>query len=51
MSSNPRNVDVVAVGAGLAGLTAADELTRAGYTVVVLEGCDRIGEVKVRLGP
>lgn len=43
MSSNPRNVDVVVVGAGLAGLTAADELTRAGYTVIVLEGRDRIG--------
>ncbi|MFI6812974.1 flavin monoamine oxidase family protein [Nonomuraea sp. NPDC050328] len=37
------DVDVVVVGAGLAGLTAADQLTRAGHDVVVVEGRDRIG--------
>lgn len=34
---------VVVVGAGVAGLTAAQALRRAGHRVVVLEGRDRIG--------
>ena len=34
---------VVVVGAGLAGLTAARELSRSGFDVVVLEGRDRVG--------
>ncbi|MFI2489213.1 flavin monoamine oxidase family protein [Promicromonospora kroppenstedtii] len=38
-----RTADVVVVGAGLAGLTAADELSRACRDVVVLEGRDRVG--------
>ncbi|MGP4049617.1 flavin monoamine oxidase family protein [Streptomyces sp. 2A115] len=35
--------DVVIVGAGFAGLSAADQLTAQGYGVVVLEGRSRVG--------
>jgi monoamine oxidase len=35
--------DVIVVGAGFAGLSAARELTKRGYEVVVLEGRDRVG--------
>lgn len=35
--------DVVVIGAGFAGITAARELKNHGYKVVVLEARDRIG--------
>lgn len=37
------DVDVAVVGAGMAGLTAASELTRSGLSVRVLESCPRVG--------
>lgn len=42
-------VDVVVVGAGFSGLSAADRLVRLGLSVLVLEGRDRVGG-RVRTG-
>ncbi len=36
-------VDVVVIGAGVAGLGCASELARRGVSVVTLEACDRVG--------
>lgn len=43
MSRSRENVDVVIVGAGFAGLTAAQHLVDQGCSVLVLEGRDRVG--------
>ncbi len=42
-SAAGRSVDCIVVGAGLAGLSAATELKRAGRSFVVLEARDRVG--------
>lgn len=39
----PKSVDVIVVGAGLAGLTSAYEIQRRGLSVVVLEAQDAVG--------
>ncbi len=42
-SSAPKKADVAVVGAGLAGLSAARTIARAGHSVVVLEARERVG--------
>jgi monoamine oxidase len=41
--ARPKRYDAIVVGAGLAGLSAAQALTRAGLKVLVLEGRERVG--------
>src|ERR1041384_5846229 len=41
--TNTKNVDVVIVGAGVSGLSAARRLPKAGLSVAVLEARDRVG--------
>ena len=42
-AKKPRKADVIVIGAGLAGLAAAQEVVRAGRSVIVLEARDRVG--------
>jgi monoamine oxidase len=42
-SSAPKKADVVVVGAGLAGLSAARKIRQAGHSVIVLEARERVG--------
>ena len=42
-STMSQDFDVIVIGAGAAGLAAADVLARAGKSVLILEARDRIG--------
>ena len=43
MSSLPNNPDVIVIGAGTSGLSAAKELKSAGIDTLVLESSDHVG--------
>jgi monoamine oxidase len=45
-----RKADVIVVGAGLAGLAAAEEVVRTGKSVIVLEARDRVGGRTLNVG-
>lgn len=42
-NTRKRNITILVIGAGIAGLAAAQRLRQSGFDVVVLEGRDRIG--------
>ncbi|MFG2333405.1 flavin monoamine oxidase family protein [Streptomyces sp. NPDC048604] len=48
-SYTPQEADVVVIGAGVSGLTAARRLAQAGQSVVVIEANDRVGGRTVNL--
>lgn len=50
MTAGRMSADVLVIGAGIAGLVAARELSQSGHSVVVLEARDRLGG-RVWLGP
>ena len=41
--SSHRHADVIVIGAGMAGASAAHDLHRAGKSVLILEAGDRVG--------
>jgi monoamine oxidase len=43
MTDESETLDVVVIGAGLAGLTAARQLIHAGLSCIILEARDRVG--------
>ena len=43
MTDKNRTYDVIVIGAGFAGVTAARDLASAGRSVLVLEARDRLG--------
>ncbi|WP_338697655.1 FAD-dependent oxidoreductase [Streptomyces sp. Q6] len=49
VAADTRDVDVAVIGGGLAGLTAARDLSAGGRTVLVLEARDRVGGRVVNL--
>lgn len=46
LANKPRNAKIVIVGAGMAGIAAAKELKQLGFSPIILEARDRIGNFK-----